>query len=76
MRLEGREIVCLGTADWETELPINQHQLMRRLARRNRVLADEVTVAALDPLDYETMRLTARPVRGFGLLEPIAVRRR
>ncbi|HEX3172597.1 MAG TPA: glycosyltransferase [Solirubrobacterales bacterium] len=38
MRLEGRDIVCLGTADWETELPINQHQLMRRLAPRNRVL--------------------------------------
>jgi glycosyltransferase involved in cell wall biosynthesis len=38
VRLEGRDIVCLGTADWETELPINQHQLMRRLAVRNRVL--------------------------------------
>lgn len=38
MRLEGRDIVCVGTADWATELPINQHQLMRRLAARNRVL--------------------------------------
>lgn len=38
MRLQGREIVCIGTADWQTELPINQHQLMRRLAVHNRVL--------------------------------------
>lgn len=38
MRLEGRDIVCIGTADWATELPINQHQLMGRLAKRNRVL--------------------------------------
>jgi glycosyltransferase involved in cell wall biosynthesis len=36
--LEGRDIVCIGTADWATELPINQHHLMRRLAVRNRVL--------------------------------------
>lgn len=38
MRLEGRDIVCVGTADWQTELPINQHQLMGRLAARNKVL--------------------------------------
>jgi glycosyltransferase involved in cell wall biosynthesis len=38
VRLEGRDIVCVGTADWATELPINQHQLMGRLAARNRVL--------------------------------------
>jgi glycosyltransferase involved in cell wall biosynthesis len=38
VRLEGRDIVCIGSADWATELPINQHQLMGRLAARNRVL--------------------------------------
>ncbi|HEX4305430.1 MAG TPA: glycosyltransferase [Solirubrobacterales bacterium] len=38
MRLSGRQIVCVGTADWRTELPINQHQLMRRLAVGNEVL--------------------------------------
>ena len=56
--------------------PVNLAARLTALARRNRVLADEVTVAALDPLDYDTRRLTARPVRGFGLLEPVAVRRR
>jgi glycosyltransferase involved in cell wall biosynthesis len=38
MKLVGRDIVCVGSADWATELPINQHQLMRRLAQGNRVL--------------------------------------
>jgi glycosyltransferase involved in cell wall biosynthesis len=38
LRLRGRQIVCVGTADWRTELPINQHQLMRRLAVANDVL--------------------------------------
>ena len=38
MKLAGRDIVCVGSADWATELPINQHQLMGRLAASNRVL--------------------------------------
>ena len=38
MRLAGRQIVCIGSADWATELPINQHQLMGRLAATNEVL--------------------------------------
>lgn len=38
MRLAGRDIVCIGSADWATELPINQHQLMGRLAAGNNVL--------------------------------------
>jgi glycosyltransferase involved in cell wall biosynthesis len=38
VRLEGRDIVCVGSADWATELPINQHQLMGRLAAGNNVL--------------------------------------
>ncbi len=38
MKLAGRDIVCIGSADWATELPINQHQLMGRLAAGNNVL--------------------------------------
>jgi glycosyltransferase involved in cell wall biosynthesis len=34
----GRDIVCVGFADWDTELWTNQHHLMSRLARDNRVL--------------------------------------
>ncbi len=36
--LRGRDIVCVGFADWDTELWTNQHHLMSRLARENRVL--------------------------------------
>jgi glycosyltransferase involved in cell wall biosynthesis len=37
-RLRGRDVVCVGFADWDTELWTNQHHLMSRLARDNRVL--------------------------------------
>jgi glycosyltransferase involved in cell wall biosynthesis len=37
-RLHGRDIVCVGFADWDTELWTNQHHLMSRLARDNDVL--------------------------------------
>lgn len=36
--LHGRDIVCVGFADWGTDLWTNQHHLMHRLAARNRVL--------------------------------------
>ncbi len=37
-QLEGRDIVCVGFADWDTELWTNQQHLMSLLARENRVL--------------------------------------
>ena len=37
-RVRGRDIVCVGFADWDTDLWTNQHHLMSRLARENRVL--------------------------------------
>lgn len=36
--LRGREIMCVGFAEWNPELPTNQHHLMSRLAQTNRVL--------------------------------------
>jgi len=56
--------------------PVNLAARLTALARRNRVLVDEDTARGLDDATYETRRLTARPVRGFGLVEPIAVRYR
>jgi glycosyltransferase involved in cell wall biosynthesis len=38
VKLEGLDLVCVGFADWDAPLPTNQHQLMRRLGRTNRVL--------------------------------------
>ncbi|HTC60467.1 MAG TPA: glycosyltransferase [Solirubrobacteraceae bacterium] len=37
-RLQGRDIVCVGFADWDTALQTNQHHLMKRLAAENKVL--------------------------------------
>jgi glycosyltransferase involved in cell wall biosynthesis len=59
VRLEGREIVCVGTADWATELPINQHHLMRRLAARNRVLF-------VESLGLRRPQLAGRDLRRIG----------
>jgi len=55
--------------------PVNMAARLTAVARRNRVIIDDTTAALLPPDRYETRRLTARPVRGFGLVEPIAVRR-
>ena len=38
MKLEDQDVVCVGFADWDAKLLTNQHHLMGRLARRNRVL--------------------------------------
>jgi adenylate cyclase len=45
------------------------------VARRNRVITDAHTAERLSHDKYETRILPARPVRGFGDLEPVAVRR-
>jgi adenylate cyclase len=45
------------------------------VARRNRVITDLHTAEGLPVKDFETRALPARPVRGFGDLEPVAVRR-
>lgn len=36
--IRNRNIVCFSTADWDTLLPTNKHQIMRRFAQHNRVL--------------------------------------
>jgi glycosyltransferase involved in cell wall biosynthesis len=59
VKLEGRDIVCIGTADWVTELPINQHQLMRRLAVHNRVLF-------VESLGLRRPQLASRDLRRIG----------
>lgn len=56
--------------------PVNLAARLTALARRNRVLVDEATVNDVRPGRYDLLRLTARPVRGFGLVAPIAVQAR
>ena len=56
--------------------PVNMAARLTAVARRNRIIIDESTAAVLPSDQFETRRLPARPVRGFGLVEPVAVRRR
>lgn len=55
--------------------PVNMAARLTSVARRNRVIIDQATADRLPDDRFEVRRLPARPVRGFGLVEPIAVRR-
>lgn len=56
--------------------PVNLASRLTAVARRNRLIIDQATADLLPPEEFESRRLPARPVRGFGLVEPVAVRRR
>jgi glycosyltransferase involved in cell wall biosynthesis len=82
-RLRGRDIVCVGFADWDTELWTNQHHLMSRLARENRVLfieslglrAPQVTGRDLARIWRRLRRglARARAVDGLHVLSPLVI---
>ena len=55
--------------------PVNLASRLTAVARRNRVLVDQATADLLPADQFEARRLPARRVRGFGLVEPVAVRR-
>jgi adenylate cyclase len=55
--------------------PVNMAARLTAVARKNRIIIDETTAALLPDDQFETRRLPARPVRGFGIVEPVAVRR-
>jgi adenylate cyclase len=55
--------------------PVNLAARFTAVARRNRVIIDERTAELLPSADFETRPLPARPIRGFGDIEPITVRR-
>ena len=69
--LRGRDIVCVGFADWDTELWTNQHHLMSRLARENRVLFVESLGLRRPQLAGKDLRRIARRLRR-GLAPPRA----
>jgi adenylate cyclase len=56
--------------------PVNMAARLTTVARRNRLIVDQATADQLPVEEFESRRLPARPVRGFGLVEPVAVRRR
>jgi adenylate cyclase len=55
--------------------PVNMAARLTQVARRNRIIIDAATAGLLPDDQFETRRLPARPMRGFGILEPVAVRR-
>jgi adenylate cyclase len=55
--------------------PVNLASRLTSVARRNRIIIDAHTAERLPDDQFETRPLPARPVRGFGIVEPVAVRR-
>lgn len=55
--------------------PVNLAARLTPIARRNRIIIDAETAKLLPLTEFETRAIPARPVRGFGLLEPLTVRR-
>jgi adenylate cyclase len=55
--------------------PVNMAARLTSVARRNRVIADHATAELLPPGEFGTRPLPPRPLRGFGVVEPVAVRR-
>ncbi len=56
--------------------PVNMAARLTTVARRNRVIIDDDTADRLPDHRYSLRRLSPRPLRGFGTVEPISVRRR
>ena len=55
--------------------PVNLAARLTQVARRNRIIVDHATADLLPADQVEWRPLPARPVRGFGVVEPVAVRR-
>jgi adenylate cyclase len=55
--------------------PVNLAARLTQVARRNRIIVDKVTADRLPPEQIESRPLPPRPVRGFGVVEPLAARR-
>ncbi|MBM9459356.1 adenylate/guanylate cyclase domain-containing protein [Nocardioides sp. zg-536] len=55
--------------------PVNMAARLTQVARRNRIIVDHATADALPKDLIESRPLPPRPVRGFGVVEPVAVRR-
>lgn len=71
-KLRDCDIVCVGFADWDTDLWTNQHHLMSRLARDNRVLFIESLGLRQPQLARRDLARIARRLRR-GLAPPRAV---
>jgi len=81
--MRGRDIVCVGFADWDAELWTNQQHLMSRLARENRVLFVESLGLRQPQLAGKDVKRIARrlrrglapprPADGLHVLSPLVI---
>ncbi len=55
--------------------PVNLAARLTQVARRNRIIIDHDTADLLPADQVETRPLPARPMRGFGVMEPLTARR-
>ena len=55
--------------------PVNLAARLTQVARRNRVIVDHDTAGRLPADQVETRPLPPRPMRGFGVMEPLTARR-
>jgi adenylate cyclase len=56
--------------------PVNLASRLTGIARRNRVICDVVTAAAVTGTKgYATRSMTEREIRGFGTVQPVSIRR-
>ena len=55
--------------------PVNMAARLTAVARRNRVITDPATAELLPPSRFDSRPLPPRPLRGFDIVEPVAVRR-
>ncbi len=55
--------------------PVNLAARLTGVARRNRVITDSRSAARLPDDQFEWRALPPRPLRGFGVVEPVTVRR-
>jgi adenylate cyclase len=55
--------------------PVNLAARLTAVARKNRVIIDDATAALLPAEDYSARRMPARPIHGFGLVEPLTLRK-
>jgi glycosyltransferase involved in cell wall biosynthesis len=83
LTLSGRDILCIGAADWHTDLLTNQQHLLKRAAEHNRILFVESLGLRRPQLAPRDLRRMARRLRdgldplrevdGLHVLSPVVV---
>jgi hypothetical protein len=63
--LERQDLVCVGFADWDAELPTNQHHLMGRLAQHRVLFVESLGLRRPQLAGRDVRRILGRLRRGL-----------